>query len=96
MAFRWAGRLQSIHHVDSYEIITSWRQHFPDTTEAEIDPHFLYHLGPPIVPQHEVKTGNIYRSGRVWAAIDLLLTCETISEARRKSEERAREAAEKG
>jgi hypothetical protein len=57
VAFRWAGRLQSIHHVDRYEIITSWKRHFPDTTEEEIDPHFLYHLGPPIVPQHEVRTG---------------------------------------
>ena len=44
--------------------------------------HFVYSLGPAIVPGKTVKTGNIYRSGRVWAMLDTLLTCDTISEAR--------------
>ena len=28
------------------------------------------------------KTGKIFRNGRVWAMLDTLLTCDTISEAR--------------
>jgi len=81
MAFRWDGRMQSIHHVDSYQVITSWLPHFPDAGEEEVGPLFLYDLGPPIVPSREVRTGALYRSTRVSAAIDLLLTSGTISEA---------------
>lgn len=88
MAFRWQGRLQSVHHVDRYEVITGWQPYFPDTTEPTIAPHFLYHLGPPIVPTHPVATGKIFRAGRVWAAIDLLLTSASISEARDETQRR--------
>ena len=52
------------------------------------DNHFIYKLGPAIKPLKEVKTGNIYRSGRVWAMLDTLLTADTISEARDISKER--------
>ncbi len=96
MAFRWDGVLQGIYHVDKYEIITTWEPHFPDTTEASFQPHYLYHLGPRIMPAHTVKTGNIFRSGRVWAALDLLLTCETISEARDRTQARSEAAANAG
>lgn len=78
MAFRWDGRLQSIHHVDRYEVITRWHPHFPDTTEPEIPTLFLYHLGPPRTPHRPVPTGKVCASGRVWTAIDLLLTSESI------------------
>jgi len=44
--------------------------------------HFIFELGPTIVPSKTVKTGNIYRNVRVWAMLDTLLTCDTISEAR--------------
>ena len=44
--------------------------------------HFIFELGSAIVPSKIVKTGNIYRNGRVWAMLDTLLTCDTISEAR--------------
>jgi len=56
MAFRWEGRLQSIHHV-------------------------------------EVRTGDrIRQAARVWAAIDLLLTCKTISDAWQRTNERVEAA----
>lgn len=96
MAFRWNGVLQGIHHVDRYEIITTWEPHFPDTTEPSIPPHYLYHLGPRILPQKTVRTGNIPRASRVWAALDLLLTCDTISEAREKTQARSEAAANAG
>lgn len=92
LAFRWDGRLQSIHHVDSYRVITSWRPHFADAGEEEVGPLFLYDLGPPIVPGREVRTGAIFRAGRVWAALDLLLTCDTIAEARDMTRKRAQGA----
>lgn len=43
---------------------------------------YVYKLGPAIVPSKTVKTGKIFRNGRVWAMLDTLLTCDTISEAR--------------
>ncbi len=49
---------------------------------------YLYTLGPPIVPPKTVKAGNLYRAQRVEAAIDLLLTCDTIRDARDKTQER--------
>lgn len=52
------------------------------------EPYFVYQLGSKIVPMNEVRTGNIYPSGRIWSHLDLLLTCEMISEARDKTQER--------
>jgi hypothetical protein len=52
------------------------------------EPHYFYWLGPAIKPDHEVKTGKIWRSGGVSAALELLLTCDTISEARDRTDER--------
>ena len=88
LGFRWNGQLQSIHHVASYKVVEDMAGEFPAATSTSIDPHFLYTLGPPIRPTETVRTGNIFRSGRVWAALDLLLTCETISAARDQSAQR--------
>jgi hypothetical protein len=74
IAFRWYGQLQSVHHIDDFEIITNFASHFPSTTDEEISPHFLYHLGPAIIPNRTVKTGNLFRAARIYAHIDLLLT----------------------
>ncbi len=53
------------------------------------DDHFVFDLGPAIIPNKEIRTGKgIYRNGRVWAAIDLLLTSDTMTEARDKTKER--------
>lgn len=93
IAFRWGGRLQSIHHVDRYEVITSWLPHFPDAQEGIIDPLFLYTLGPAILPPKIVPTGGLYMSARVYAHLDLLLTSATISDARNATQERLQAAA---
>ncbi|HQP39231.1 MAG TPA: hypothetical protein PLI95_28805 [Polyangiaceae bacterium] len=83
IAFRYDGKLQSIHHVERYEVFDNPRVVFTDATVEEARPHFLLHLGPPIRPPHEVRTGDkIVRSARVWCMIDLLLTSKTITEAR--------------
>jgi hypothetical protein len=88
LAFRYDGKLQSIHHVEDYEIVDRLHDRF-----AEVDPdyegrHVVYTLGDPMRPAHRVSTGKIYRNGRVWAMIDLLLTCSTVAEARDRTKER--------
>ena len=83
IAFRYYGQLQSIHHIESYMISTNLHNEIAEMPDKEDDiDHFVYTLGYPIIPQKAVKTGNIYPNGRVWCHLDLLLTCDTISEAR--------------
>jgi len=91
IGFRFDGRLQQIRHVDHYEVITRPHDRIPEIIpEADWsdEPHFLYTLGPVIQPPRPVRTGNVYRNQRVWCALDLLLTCETIREARDGTQER--------
>lgn len=83
IAFRYHGKLQSIHHIEGYVISTNMHSEIAEMPDKEWDdPHFIYTLGPAIIPSKEVKTGSIYPNGRVWCHLDTLLTCDTISEAR--------------
>jgi len=88
--FRFDGRLQQIRHVDDVEVTQRPRDFIPGFTATyDFDkPHYMYSLGPAIEPPLVVKNGKVTRALRVWAAIDLLLTCETISEARDRTAER--------
>ncbi len=88
LGFRYDGRLQSIHHVESYEIVTDLHTRIPELRHPQPGPYVLYSLGDPIRPSHEVTNGRVYPSGRVRAMIDLLLTCRTVAEARDKTKER--------
>lgn len=88
IAFRYDGKLQSIHHIDGYEVTEHLNQKIGEIPDQEWGPLFIYDLGPAIKPQREVRTGKIYRNGRVWCMLDTLLTCRTISEARDVSKER--------
>lgn len=99
LGFRFNGQLQQVRHVDDYEVHNSpWNEIIPGIGEQldwPEEPHFWYRLGPPIVPTQTVKTGSsIKRSLRVWAAIDLLLTGETISDARDITQARLEAAGE--
>lgn len=92
IAFRYDGKLQSIHFIEKYAVTSNLHDEIkamPDY-EEECD-YFVYRLGPAIIPQSEVRTGNIYRNGRVWAMLDTLLTCDTISEARDLSYQRSQQ-----
>ena len=83
IAFRYHGQLQSIHHIESYTVSRNMHNEIPEMPDEVWDTdHFIYRLGPAIVPSKIVKTGKIFRNGRVWAMLDTLLTCDTISEAR--------------
>jgi len=83
IAFRYAGQLQAIHHIEDYTVTKNVHMEIPEMPDEIWETeHFIFELGPTIVPSKTVKTGNIYRNGRVWAMLDTLLTCDTISEAR--------------
>jgi hypothetical protein len=85
LAFRYYGRLQRIHHLEGYEVITRPHDHIPEIAEWvdwSSEPHFLYTLGPLIEPPPDIKTGKLWMNQRVWAAVDLLLTSSTIAAAR--------------
>jgi hypothetical protein len=89
VAFHYGGRLQAIHHVERTQIFTNPRESFPTAEENTVQLHYLFHLGPPIVPPHEVKNGpKVMMSGRRWCMIDTLLTCKTITEAYEETKRR--------
>jgi len=88
IAFRYNGRLQSIHHIEGYEVFTNPHDKFIEIPEKKWTPHFLYKLGPTFNPSKEVKTGKIYPNGRVWCMLDTLFTENTISDARDLSKNR--------
>ena len=98
LGFRFDGRLQQIRHVESYEIHSNpWDVVYPGIGKKlgwTNSPHFFYKLGPVIEPSHPVRTGGLYGSGRHWCAIDLLLTCESVREARDKTQARLDAAGE--
>jgi hypothetical protein len=82
LGFRYNGRLQSIHHIESAKVIKNFHPYFPERPDKEEEePLFLYRLGPPIRPAHEVRNGKVQRNARRWAMLDLLLTSKTISDA---------------
>jgi hypothetical protein len=94
LGFRWDGKLQQIRHVHGYKVFTDAHEAIPELAPRQVERHYLYLLGPPIVPSETVKTGNLWRNQRVEAMIDLLLTCDTIREARDMTQERLAAAGE--
>ena len=95
IGFRLNGQLRSVHHIDSYEVVTDLSQKDRRWPESEED-HFVYELGPGMQPAKEIRTGGIYGPGHCWCAIDTLLSGQfkTISDARDKTKKRV-EAQEK-
>lgn len=57
VAFRYFGKLQAIHHVDDYKVVTNLHLDIPEMPDEKLELHFLYSLGPAIEPGHEVRTG---------------------------------------
>lgn len=84
LGFRFDGCLQQICQVERTEVFDKPRKFIPEYPARKTfdRPHYMYFLGPPIVPPQTVRTGALYRAQRVWAAIDLLLTSDTIRDAR--------------
>lgn len=82
LGFRYGGRLQSIHHVEGYEVVDRLHSRISEISPDYEGRHIIYTLGDPIRPSHGVLAGKVFPKGKVWAALDLLLTCNTVSEAR--------------
>lgn len=82
IAFRYHGKLQSIHHIEDYVVTKNLQEEIPEMPVSDGTVRFfVYHLGPAIVPAKTVKTGNVYASGRKWVMLDTLLTSDTIANA---------------
>ena len=83
MGFRYRGRLQSVHHVESWRVVPDLRKEFRGAEHGPAwGPHYLLDLGPAIRPNQEVLSGpRVLRNNRVWCMLDTLLTSRTISEA---------------
>lgn len=91
IGFRYDGKLQSIHHIDSYVMTRNLHDEFPCFEDRQEDrPYFVYRLGPAFGPANTVKRGNIHSSGHIWAMLDTLFTCETVAEASNESKKRMR------
>ncbi len=95
LGFRFDGKLQRVSHVEDYRVTDDNHAGF-DPLKGKVDwsdeHHWVFSLGPVMKPMHEVRTGNLYRAQRVWVALDLLLTGETIAEARDKTKLRLADA----
>lgn len=92
LGFRYKGKLQRIHHVESWKIVDDLHSDISEIPDGLWQgSHYICTLGPAIVPKNDVKTGNVYPSGRIWAMLDLLLTSKTISAARDLTQKRLSE-----
>lgn len=92
IAFRKHGKLLSVHHIDSYDVVTDLSTINPNWPNTTVD-HFVYSLGPAMVPPRAIKNGKIYASGRVWCALDTLLSGahDTIQDARNETKRRLKD-----
>ena len=90
IAFRYNGKLKSIHHIEGYEITRNLHTVFEELPDVEEEkPHIVYSLGPEFKPSNEVRTGNgIRQATRVYVMLDTLFTSNTITEAYQVSQMR--------
>lgn len=77
LGFRYDGKLQYINHVEHVEQYNNKGKLM-----------FKFFLGPDIIPSKTVKTGGKYQGTKFYCDIDLLLTCNTIIEASKKTKAR--------
>lgn len=84
LAFRYHGKLQSIHHVEKCESVNELelkkRGYELSEPPKKGKIHVLYKLGRDIRPPNEIKSGKIWNR-RVRCMFDTLLTCKTIADA---------------
>lgn len=97
VAFRYRGRVRSVHRVESYEIFSDVSKKNPLWVSTDSD-HFVYKLGPAMKPAVELRAATpddtVKRSARVWCAIDTLLSGEfkTLGAARDETKKRLEKA----
>ncbi|MFA5412646.1 MAG: hypothetical protein WC350_04855 [Candidatus Micrarchaeia archaeon] len=91
IAFRYDGKLQSIHHVERYEAVADVNEFISEIKKGKIKNHYLLWLGESFQPRKEVPNGVIWSNGRLWCMIDTLFTSSTLKEATRISSKRVKE-----
>lgn len=89
LAFRKDGALLSVHRVNACKVVRDLKKENKDWPETQMD-HFVYDLGSPMKPTQRLKNGKLYATGRVWCALDTLLSGDysTIAEARDETKRR--------
>lgn len=89
IGFRYNGELKSIHRIKSYRIVKDVSEINPLWSNTG-DTHFVYELDTAMHPPVPIKLGKVWPSGRVWCAIDTLLTGNftTLSDARNETDRR--------
>lgn len=97
IAFRYGARLQSVHRIESYEIMPDVSAKNPKWFQTTTD-HFIYKLGPAMRPAKDMHAGSkedtVKRDQKVWCAIDTLLSGEfkTLGAARDATKKRLEQA----
>jgi len=81
IGFRYDGKLQSLHHVEKYEVVDDVHKYIPEIKKGELRNMFLLWLGPSFEPRKEIPNGNVWTNGRFWCMLDTLFTSRTIKEA---------------
>ncbi len=93
IAFRYDGKLQSVHHIESYVITNNIHNQIDEYPDVDLKyPHFVLSLDKGFYPTKIIKSGKNMRATRVWAMYDLLITCDTIGEAVEKTKLREQQA----
>ena len=87
LAFRYDGRLQSIHHVKECVVLPDVHSIIGEIPEKAMTQQRVYRLGPAFGPVRIVKSGPIW-DRRVWCMLDTLFTSATIEEACAESRNR--------
>ena len=88
IAFRYGAELQSIHHIEGYDVVTDIHEAIAEIPKGDITgAHFVFHLGPAFKPDHKVPS-RIPQAGRRWCMLDTLFTCESVAAANKLSSER--------
>jgi hypothetical protein len=92
IAFRYKGKLMSIHHVDGYDVCTNLHEYFREIPSKKRVPYFVYKLGRAIKPARDIPSGAVYANGRIWCMFDTLFTSKTVAHALRLSNKRRKTA----
>ena len=90
LAFRFGGRLQSIHHVEHYEVVDDIHKKISGIKKGKLKNHYLLYLGDGFEPRKVIPNGNIWSNGRLWCMLDTLFTSRTLKEACELSKKRSK------
>jgi hypothetical protein len=91
IAFRYSGRLQSLHHVESWDSVQNPHSEFPEAPDDDKwGPCYCLKLGPPIKVPSIPAGPKINFAARRWCMIDTLFTSKTISDAEIETKRRER------